>query len=444
MKKISAVILFMLFCAGFSYAQHYIYLKNGQEIKGKIVSETDSTVTVLVEGKNEKKVFKFNDILDITKTRKSDVDIIKQAESAEAARIQFTSLNKSELDGSDIYVQDNRSGVIVYNIKDSVTGKDFHGTDGKDEFDAAAYLLSGGQGNTDVKPAVDNKPKAEKKPKIKPAKNDEFDAAAYLLSGGQGNTDVKPAVDNKPKAEKKPKIEPAKTVQNDDDFDAAAYLLEPGSDSASSTQSENKKEETIKEDDYDSTKYLLGGVSAVKSDSKKAADKRDTGESQKPSAETVLAVGFDLKGSHIVSGTSKDSDYGISFLLERYGYFCNFAAAGVGIGYEHQRGLDKISGRVGFIPLYAALKARIADLDSFNFYAVVHLGYNFMVANSSYLGQADSKGGLYYAGGAGAVYERFVFQILYSVNNGGLTYSNSSPNIDVTFSKVGFYIGYMF
>ncbi|MDR1695351.1 MAG: hypothetical protein LBR69_01775 [Endomicrobium sp.] len=473
MKKISVVILFMLFCAGGLFAE-YIYLKNGQEIKGKIVSETDKTVTVLNEATKKRVVLKFVNIADITSTPKSEIEITRIAQSAQEAATQFTSANKTELDGSDTYVQNNKSGVIVYNVKEEIIEKGKQPSavtgvseeDDKGGFDAAAYLLgTGSAAKSSVKPAAESKPKPKRsKKKPAPAAEDSgFDAAAYLLG-----TASAPEAKTAQTKEKKPKEKPAKKKNKEikqmeeEDYDAAKYLLGIADEPVSAPRKEEKKakEKPAKkekkkskeaEEDYDAARFLLGDSLSEPQSSYKETEKPEySGSSSALPAETVVSIAFDLKGYSKFSGspflTSGGSDFGMGLFLERYGYFCSFAAAGVGAGYEHKRGLEDMQGRFGFIPVYAALKARLTEYKDFNFYAVFRFGYNFMIANPAYLGKADAKGGLYYAFGPGVVHNRVVVQALYSFNNGGMSYygADSQIDVDLKFSKVSFSVGYMF
>ncbi len=448
MRKL-AVLLFALFFAGYASAE-FIYLKSGEEVNGKIISETNDSVTVKVSGKNRKIYFK--DINEISSKRKEVAQNVAPV-SAEEAKTQFTSTAKQELEDADTYVNDNQSGIIVYSVKETpitalaaVPAQAISSSDNS-EFDAAAYLLDGGEPGKAVQGKIATTPQSVTDD------DEQFDAAAYLLGGGESGKAIKGA-----SSSKKEKAKPVKVSKDEGDFDAAAYLL-AGENQASPVSA--KKAKVVDDSDYDPAQYLLdeydfsGKTEETKTKAKKIKTAVSTG---KPAAETLLAIAFDLKGVNIFSGSvtnmgvqsradlTENADYGISIAAERYGYISRYAAVGLGIGYEFSRCLEESPGRFSFIPLYAAFKMRVFTQEDYYLYAVAHLGYNFITANSDYLGIADSEGGIYYAGGVGASYNRYVFQILYSVNNAHLFSGSSSVSRvdkDVMYSKVGFYIGYL-
>ena len=431
MKKSVILMIAMSFFVSVASAE-YIYLKSGEEIIGKITAETNDSITVSVGGKKRKLMLKN---IDEISSKKKEITSASKAANSEAgdAKVQFSSKAKQDLPDSQVYVSDNKSGIIVYNVKETTVEK----TKTAKSPESAAAVSA--QSDDD----------------------DEFDAAMYLLSGGEsGSRDV--SKNTAETLEKEDSEEPKSYVQgqsqtDDEEYDPVKYLLgqygddyfdakEESSDKpvkAEKAKKEKKQKEKKQKDIY-------------------ASDNNDKvrGEKEKPDNETFIAASFDLKGVHIVTGDIKEfgvessadktenSDYGISIAVEQYAYLSRFAAVGLGIGYEFNRCLEASSGRFSFLTLYAAFKMRVFTREDYYFYAVAHLGYNFVIANSSYLGRASADGGLYYAGGIGATYNKYVFQVLYSVNHAHFEYSNSSVNDsidkDLMYSKVGFYVGYLF
>ncbi|MCL1971708.1 MAG: hypothetical protein FWG57_01815 [Endomicrobia bacterium] len=401
MRKLFYSLLVLSVCSVFSYSEIF-YLKSGKVIDGKILSETDDSVTVALAGTGIKRKIMLYEIEEVTKTPRATPSV-SQARSAAAvtpedARTQFTSGLKQENAEGDIYVKDNASGVLVFNVQETVV----------------------------------EKPKAS----AKPADEDgEFDAALFLLGGSSDNS-----------AAQKPE----------------ASRSESQASSIASDEQPKKEIESGQSEDYsyDASMFLVDDqpVPLSKSDKKDAEESAAAEKitSDKPESETFLAIALDLKGSHVFSGEVNNSgidktekaDYGISLSAEQYGYVSRFAAIGLGIGFQFKRCLEESPGRFGFLPLYGAFKMRFISEEDYHFYAVAHLGYNFLLANSAYLdNKSDAGGGLYYAGGLGASYNRYVFQVLYSVNNGSVKYSSpyavARVDKDVKYSKVGFYVGYL-
>jgi hypothetical protein len=472
MRKLFYSLLILSVCSAASYAE-FFYLKSGKVVSGKIVSETDNSVTVAVSGTGVKRKIMLYEIEEITKNPKpvpSANAKTEEAQSAETAKTQFTSDLKQEK-GGETYVKDNESGVLVFNVKETVVEKpkasSAQPAAEDEEFDAALFLLGGGGSSQSpaakesVK-AVPNRKEAPKKQESAAQNDDDFDAALFLLGGGSSKT---PAAKESVKAESGKKEEPKKqesVAQDDDDFDAALFLLSssetPAADPLESEEKTPKSKQPKSSDEYyDSALFSLDEQASK--DTTVQAKQKSVIFYDKPANETFLAISFDVKGSNIFSGSkqengvksgadrSEDADYGISLSAEQYGYVSRLAAAGVGIGFQFKRCLEKSPGRFGFLPLYAAFKMRFISEEDYHVYGVAHFGYNFLLANYSYMGKSDSKGGLYYAGGIGASYNKYVFQVLYSVNNASIKYSNSftgdKVDKDVMYSKIGLYVGYL-
>ena len=94
--------------------------------------------------------------------------------------------------------------------------------------------------------------------------------------------------------------------------------------------------------------------------------------------------------------------------------------------------------------MYASIKLRSNPTAPYKYgYAIGQLGYNIFSADNEYDDVlSDIKGGIYYAGGFGFVYNHVLFEILWSVNQGKGKISNL--DIDVEYSKYTFSVGYVF
>lgn len=437
MKKSAILMVLMSFFVSIASAE-YIYMKSGEEVNGKIVAETHDSITVSVSGKKRKLMLKDIDEIASKKKETAPAAKAKSSDNANDVKVQFSSKSKQDMPDSQVYVADNKSGIIVYNVKETEKPK-------KDK-KASAPAAGAAPEKAEVKAKSDDK---------------EFDVALYLLSGGEsGSTSVsKNTAESIQKEESSaaPAYVQGESPADDGEYDPVKYLLGQYGDDYYDTK-EDPAEKPAKEKKAGKEKKQKAkkqAAASVSDDSDKVK-----AEKEKPDNETFLAVSFDLKGVHIVTGDSKDfgvkssadktenSDYGISISAEQYAYLSRFAAVGLGIGYEFNRCLEDSPGRFSFLPLYAAFKMRVFSREEYHFYAVAHLGYNFVIANSSYLGRTSAEGGAYYAGGVGAVYNRYVLQVLYSVNHASFSYGNSAINSrldkDLMFSKVGFYVGYLF
>ncbi|MCL2144844.1 MAG: hypothetical protein FWH43_05065 [Endomicrobia bacterium] len=421
MRKLFCSLLILSVCSAVSYSE-FFYLKSGKVVNGKIIAESNDSVTVSVSGTGAKRKIMLYEIEEITKTPKP-LPEVSQAKSdtgasdAEDAKTQFTSDFKQGNSEGDTYIKDNKSGVLVFNVQETVI----------------------------------EKPKAVSASQTA-AEDEDFDAALFLLgkSASNNSTAASAPVNQK-------KDDAFAAADEDDEFDAALLLLSSEETARNSFENPPETKKQQKNDDYyDADKFLLDDNSYDAHDAKQESY---AAYSEKPDSETFLAFAFDLKGVNIFSGKVKESgvsmkgdktensDYGISLSAEQYGYVSRFAAVGLGIGFQFKRCLEESPGRFGFLPLYGAFKMRFISEDDYHFYIVAHLGYNFLLANLDYLGRSEASGGLYYAGGLGASYNRYVLQVLYSVNNGSMKYSNSyagdKVDRDVSYSKVGFYVGYL-
>ena len=146
-----------------------------------------------------------------------------------------------------------------------------------------------------------------------------------------------------------------------------------------------------------------------------------------PMHEINLKVGFDFNGNCDlnetiggVDGTALNSGNNASFAAEYYKYFNEYASAGVGVSAQMPRRLGDLSGNFGFAPVYIALKLRSWPQEPGMYgYAVGQLGYNFFYGDSSFNDNFKSKkDGFYYGIGFGIVYNAFLAEAIFSVNNG--------------------------
>jgi hypothetical protein len=201
MKKLFYSLLVLSVCFSVLNAE-YFYLKSGKVVNGKILSESDNSVTVSVAGSGAKRKIMLDEIDEIAKSPKPLPAVTAKSESAsnaEKAKTQFSSNLKQDNSEGDTYVKDNKSGVLVYNVQETVDEKPKSSSaqssaSSDDEFDAALFLLSGG-GSSKVdtpKTTSPNKSKttqksAEEKPAsaaVQAEDDDEFDGALFLIGGG--------------------------------------------------------------------------------------------------------------------------------------------------------------------------------------------------------------------------------------------------------------------
>lgn len=435
MKKLFCSLLVLSFCLSGAAAE-YFYLKSGEIINGKIISEKDDSVTVSVAETGSRKKIMIADIDEIAKTPKpaSSAAVKKSAEDAQEAKTQFTSEFKKEKSEGETYVKDNKSGVLIFNVQETVIEK---------------TKKSGG-----------GTPKAAGD-EVPDDKN--FDAPSSVSGADDKPAAFSAGLDKKPAGEIS---SAAQNINNRsleflDSAETDSVLSDVNDENKSPQEDEaNKNRQSADGDDYEPSILLIEDEDApFSADASDRKAEKSEKISDKPEEETFLAVAFDIKGVNIFSGSIKEggvglkgdktenSDYGISLSAEQYGYINPFVAAGLGIGFQFKRSLKESPGRFGFLPLYAALKVRFVSEEDYHFYVVAHLGYNFLLANSQYLDKSAVKGGLYYAGGVGASYNSYVFQVLYCVNNASVNYSNSfagdKVDRDVMHSKIGLYVGYL-
>ena len=186
MKKILIISAFLFLCSSTVFCE-YFYLKSGEEIKGRIISETTSTVKISLAGSGEKRVLKIKDIFEISVKKKAVAPKPVETYGVEYAKTAFTSENQTAVGDSKEYVTDNRSGVLIYSLKETEPqGKTAASND--NEFDAAAYLLGESSSKSKSSQTQTNNASKPSKPQIPVSNDEDFDAAAYFL-GQQANQD---------------------------------------------------------------------------------------------------------------------------------------------------------------------------------------------------------------------------------------------------------------
>jgi len=159
----------------------------------------------------------------------------------------------------------------------------------------------------------------------------------------------------------------------------------------------------------------------------------------------ALKVGVDFAGEIKVEGAiptnEQDTDTGVSVCAEGYYHVNEYFDAGVGIQYLFEREIDNSGGaKFWFLPIYGVVRLHPA-MTNYTPYLIGQIGYNFHDGNTAYTGSVDVEGDLYWGGGAGFIYKRhFLAEILYSESRG----SADTPDIDITYRKVTFGLGYNF
>jgi hypothetical protein len=197
-----------------------------------------------------------------------------------------------------------------------------------------------------------------------------------------------------------------------------------------------------------------------------------TGRERDGSDELIFKIGFDFNGKQTTSnnklfidGTgnplasgNQDVDPGTSFTGEYVSYVSKNIGLGGGLTLQSPRGLSNMPGTFSFAPLYALVKVRTTP-GKRNFYEYLtgQVGYNFFGGDTSYLGRNSTfDGGLYCGVGAGVVINRIQLELLYTqtqgrandwgylYNSGSQTYAYFNESGDITYSKLGLNIGFIF
>ena len=155
-------------------------------------------------------------------------------------------------------------------------------------------------------------------------------------------------------------------------------------------------------------------------------------------------IGADIGGNFEISNSfvseSENTKAGLTLTGEYKIPYTSDLTFGAGISYQLDRGIDVPSGRdLSFVPVYGIIQY---ELENSPLYVLGHLGFN----SFDYDIKADTNGGLYYGLGAGTnfgVNNQYVFEALYSVNNGEIE-DNYGYSVDVEYSKFTFAVGRKF
>ncbi|MCC3144672.1 outer membrane beta-barrel protein [Halanaerobium sp. Z-7514] len=145
----------------------------------------------------------------------------------------------------------------------------------------------------------------------------------------------------------------------------------------------------------------------------------------------VFRLGYDMSGEMDIDGEDYDVESGYSLTAEyRLSAADNFSY-GAGITYQLERDVDITDGPgdVGFnyTPIYLLGEYRMAEQP---LYFVGHLGYNLFSIDEDV---ESESGGLYYALGGGIEFEdRYLLELLYTVNNSSIEVESGNGNNEIT------------
>ncbi len=156
-------------------------------------------------------------------------------------------------------------------------------------------------------------------------------------------------------------------------------------------------------------------------------------------------VEADIKAGFIINPSVKtdnvSNDMNMTFSLGTDFYFYPAKVLGMGFGASNVFGSKAKNGsdaKFEFSNVYFALKPKI----TFDDYSVYYIGqYGFgMIRATDISGEVEN--GAYWGLGVGVEYESFIFELLYSVNNGKI--KSGSDSADMQYSTLAFNFGYRF
>ena len=172
------------------------------------------------------------------------------------------------------------------------------------------------------------------------------------------------------------------------------------------------------------------------------------------------AMEIDVKAGYIASnnldfdGTSASTDSKFVLGADFYYYVHPNVALGAGINNIFDSGETDYDNegtykdKFGFTNIYFTVKPKL-DLQSDIFtsvYGIVQLGYGLFRLDYDADGgpDPDTKNGLYWGIGAGAeIMKNFIFELIYSCNNGKVEFQGSNSN-DIKYSIFSINVGYKF
>lgn len=154
----------------------------------------------------------------------------------------------------------------------------------------------------------------------------------------------------------------------------------------------------------------------------------------------------DIKAGFMINPSLKTdagtTDMNMTFSIGTDFYYYAVPSIGIGFGANNIFGAKVKDGgddaKYEFSNLYFALKPKIS-FDDYSIYYIGQIGYGLIRA-TDFAGSVEN--GLYFGMGVGVEYESFIFEILYSANNGKLTAGSDSS--DITYSTLALNIGYRF
>ena len=205
--------------------------------------------------------------------------------------------------------------------------------------------------------------------------------------------------------------------------------------------------------------YIVCGDDLIKLDTKdiKEIKKEDPKEKndlqldnntlEEPSFnEIILQVGYDFYGKYSSNKIETSNPKGATFSAQYYRYINSVFAIGCGANIQTSREVDNLSGKFYFLPMYVSLKLRSEPTKPYKYgYMLAKFGYNLFYCDSKYSDIIyDKEDGLYYGIGVGIVYNGFVVELFYSINNANGKYKNDNSKIDVDYSKYCISLGYAF
>jgi len=168
--------------------------------------------------------------------------------------------------------------------------------------------------------------------------------------------------------------------------------------------------------------------------------------SQKNTLGFIVKGGYDFTWKHKASlkSTNATDDIGdaLSFGAEIYKY-SDTIEVGVGVEKQLARGSDSFGGDFSFVPIYSSLRFFLGNSHNGNIctYISARFGWNLISASEEYDSGFDCNGGIFYGGGFGFLLNKNVFiEGIYSANNGSIDLIDTNT-IDISYSKIGIYLG---
>ncbi len=221
--------------------------------------------------------------------------------------------------------------------------------------------------------------------------------------------------------------------------------------------------------------------SEIQSDEQQAENQQSESSETKKNLygnnQLIIKVGLDIPGilettgNYVfgeevlpLPGPEQDIETGVTLAGEIFHPISKVASLGMGVSYQLPRTIQGFEDKFNFIPIYGALKWHPLAMKEMTPQLVVHVGYNFLEANSAfkmrnrYFGNglnlkelSDLRGGLYWGWGVKIPITRFwEFEVLYSAQKGSAKgdfdlygWPREIP-LDLDYSQIGFSISCRF